>query len=93
MDQSALPGTDRPATGADALSELPTGVFIQRWRQITGEPPAVLLNSRPAMIALLAESVADAPLMAQRGMFGRTDGADISPKNRDTRGTDAPDPG
>ncbi|MGT2480526.1 hypothetical protein ACU4GR_20625 [Methylobacterium oryzae CBMB20] len=93
MDQSALHGTDRPATEADALSELPTGVFIQRWQQITGEPPAVLLNSRSAMIALLAESVANAPLMPQRGMSGRTNGADISPKNRDTRGTHAPDPG
>ncbi|MEE7449365.1 hypothetical protein MRF4_16995 [Methylobacterium radiotolerans] len=93
MDQSALPVRERPATEADALSALPTGVFIQRWQQITGEPPAVLLASRSAMIALLAESVANAPLMPEHGMSGRTDGADISPKNRDTRGTDAPDPG
>ncbi|MET3864525.1 hypothetical protein ABIC20_001834 [Methylobacterium radiotolerans] len=62
MDQSALPRTDHPATDQDTLAELPAGDFVRRWRQITGEPPAILLNSRSEMIALLVESVPIAPL-------------------------------
>lgn len=65
MDQSAALRTDHPATEQDALAELPAGDFVRRWRQITGEPPAILLSSRSEMIALLVESVPMAPLTPQ----------------------------
>jgi hypothetical protein len=44
------------------VADLPTAVFVERWRLITGEPPAILLNSRTAMLALLVECTPVAPL-------------------------------
>ena len=35
--------------------------FIVRWRNLTGETPAIMLDSRSEMIALLVESVPAAP--------------------------------
>lgn len=50
--------TTSPKTGAD----LPDPHFIEGWRLITGEPPAILLDSRTEMLALLVESTPEAPL-------------------------------
>ena len=55
-----LPGCSTSSAGA--VADLPTAVFVERWRLITGEPPAILLNSRTAMLALLVESTPVAPL-------------------------------
>ncbi|MBP1178226.1 hypothetical protein [Methylobacterium sp. PvR107] len=44
------------------MADLPTAVFVERWRLITGEPPAILLNPRSAMLALLVASTPVAPL-------------------------------
>jgi hypothetical protein len=49
-------------SSADALAILPVAVFVERWRLITGEPPAVLLDSRAEMLALLVQSSPVAPL-------------------------------
>jgi hypothetical protein len=90
MDQSAPPETDRHATESDALAALPTGVFVTRWRQITGEPPAVLLNSRSAMIALLVESVPAAPLTLPGVGSERTD-LDAGPRRPQKQSAGRPD--
>ncbi|SFE91073.1 hypothetical protein SAMN02799627_04681 [Methylobacterium sp. 13MFTsu3.1M2] len=88
MDQSAALRTDHPATEQDALAELPAGDFVRRWRQITGEPPAILLSSRSEMIALLVESVPMAPLTPQ-GESSGTAGSGETPSQ--DRGSDGPD--
>ncbi|MGU3542006.1 hypothetical protein [Methylobacterium sp. A52T] len=88
MDQSAAPRTDHPATEQDALAELPAGDFVRRWRQITGEPPAILLNSRSEMIALLVESVPMAPLTPQGESHGTAGSGETSSQDR---GSDGPD--
>jgi hypothetical protein len=62
MNTRVPAAADRPLADIDALVDLPVGVFVSRWRFITGEPPAILLSSRTAMIALLVESVPVAPL-------------------------------
>jgi hypothetical protein len=49
-------------SSAESLAELPAAVFVERWRLITGEPPAVLLDSRAEMLALLVQSSPVAPL-------------------------------
>ncbi|MCJ2070018.1 hypothetical protein MKK75_14640 [Methylobacterium sp. J-030] len=41
---------------------MPTEAFVAAWRTITGEPPAILLSLRAAMIALLVSSMPVAPL-------------------------------
>ncbi|APT34290.1 hypothetical protein MCBMB27_04999 [Methylobacterium phyllosphaerae] len=61
MVSSAPPEKDPLATAAEAVADLPTNVFVTRWQQITGEPPAILLNSYSEMIALLVASVPMAP--------------------------------
>ncbi|MDP4004148.1 hypothetical protein [Methylobacterium sp. NEAU K] len=43
-------------SGADTIADLPDAVFVERWRLITGEPPAILLSSRTEMLALLVGS-------------------------------------
>jgi hypothetical protein len=53
---------DCSTSSARAVADLPTAVFVERWRLITGEPPAILLNSRSAMLALLVASTPVAPL-------------------------------
>jgi hypothetical protein len=50
---------DRPG----ALARLPVAVFVTQWRFITGEPPAIMLESRGEMLALLVQSVPVAPLV------------------------------
>ncbi|MCJ2103615.1 hypothetical protein [Methylobacterium sp. E-046] len=54
---------DCMVSSGEALAALPTAVFVERWRIITGEPPAVLLSSRAAMLALLVDSVPLPPLL------------------------------
>lgn len=67
---SAPSKRDDPTSELDTVADLPINLFIKRWRQITGEPPAILLNSRSAMIALLVESVPVAPIEVHGGAVG-----------------------
>ena len=53
---------DRVSPHAKALDRMPAADFIARWRLLTGEPPAVMLDSRSEMLALMVESVPAAPL-------------------------------
>jgi hypothetical protein len=46
----------------DALERIPLAEFIACWRLLTGEPPAVMLDDRSQMLALLVESVPAAQL-------------------------------
>lgn len=48
------------------LGRLPLSVFVTRWRLITGEPPAIMLESRFEMLAILVQSVPVAPLVPVR---------------------------
>jgi hypothetical protein len=62
MDTPA-PGTaDYPIPSNDTLVAMPAEAFIAAWRTLTGEPPAIMLSSRAAMIALLVSSLPVAPL-------------------------------
>ncbi|MGC5779658.1 hypothetical protein J4O73_13105 [Methylobacterium sp. NFXW15] len=61
----------------DAVARMPEAVFIERWRLLTGEPPAILLCSRRAMLALLVESAPAAPFAPPDSAWdagGRDDG-------------------
>lgn len=49
-------------SSAGAVDALSVGEFVQRWRLLTGEPPAILLGSRSAMLRLLVESMPVKPL-------------------------------
>jgi|UppTromicSDPR003_1034534.scaffolds.fasta_scaffold00135_1 hypothetical protein len=49
-------------SSVDALAVLPVVVFVERWRLITGEPPAILLSSRAEMLTWLVQSSPVAPL-------------------------------
>lgn len=62
MGQRAQTLQDYLTSSAAAVADLPTAVFVERWRLITGEPPAILLSSRAAMLALLIEC-APVPLL------------------------------
>ena len=62
MGQRAQTLQDFLTSSAVTVAELPTAVVVERWRLITGEPPAILLSSRTAMLALLVESTPVAPL-------------------------------
>lgn len=61
MGTSAQTLENRLASSADAVAGLPVAVFVERWRLITGEPPAILLSSYTLMLALLVESTPAAP--------------------------------
>ncbi len=62
MDTPA-PGTaDYSNPPSDTLAAMPIEAFVAAWRTITGEPPAIMLSSRAAMVALLVSSVPAAPL-------------------------------
>jgi hypothetical protein len=62
MDTTA-PGTaDYPIPSSDTLAAMSADAFVAAWRTITGEPPAIMLSSRAAMIALLVSSMPVAPL-------------------------------
>ncbi len=57
------PGTaDNPIPPNARLAAMPVETFVAGWLAITGEPPAVMLSSRAAMIALLVESMLVVPL-------------------------------
>ncbi|MGH1573307.1 hypothetical protein ACRAWG_24880 [Methylobacterium sp. P31] len=62
MDTPTPAAADDRTPETDALVALSVEAFVAGWQAITGEPPAVLLSSRAAMIALLVESVPLAPL-------------------------------
>ena len=47
----------------EALARIPLTAFVSRWRIITGEPPAIMLESRAEMLVLLVQSVPVAPLV------------------------------
>ncbi|MEE7448738.1 hypothetical protein MRF4_13490 [Methylobacterium radiotolerans] len=49
-------------SSADAMAGLSDADFVERWRLITGEPPAILLSSRSEMLAMLVECTPAAPL-------------------------------
>lgn len=61
-----------------ALARMPLAAFIAQWRILTGEPPAVMLNSRSEMISLLVASIAAAPLNVGGPVFRRPPTADGS---------------
>ncbi|MEE7451052.1 hypothetical protein MRF4_26465 [Methylobacterium radiotolerans] len=62
MAHTTLTLEDCPTSSADAAADLPAAVFVERWRLITGEPPAAMLSSRSEMLTLLVESTPAAPL-------------------------------
>lgn len=52
---------DARSPASDTLAHIPPGDFVARWRFLVGEPPAIMLESRSAMIRLLVESTPSAP--------------------------------
>jgi hypothetical protein len=68
MDTFAPSSTDRALPKLTALACMPPAEFVARWRALTGEPPAVMLDNRSEMLALLVESVPAAPLMLPRAV-------------------------
>ncbi|MCJ2086396.1 hypothetical protein MKK88_10380 [Methylobacterium sp. E-005] len=71
------PGTaDYPIPTSDTLAAMPAEAFVAAWRTLTGEPPAIMLSSRAAMIALLVSSLPIAPLPPV-GPVWNDDGAGI----------------
>ncbi|MEL6059509.1 hypothetical protein [Methylobacterium sp. DCY52] len=62
MSQRAQTLQDFLTSSASALAGLPAADFVERWRLITGEPPAILLSSRTAMLALRIECAPVVPL-------------------------------
>lgn len=61
MDTPATSAADYPTLSADMLASMPAHTFLAAWRAITGEPPAIMLSSHAAMIALLVASIPMAP--------------------------------
>ena len=45
-----------------SLACMPLADFIAHWRILTGEPPAIMLDSRSEMLALLVTSIPAAAL-------------------------------
>ena len=41
----------------DAIDEISEQEFVEAWKAIVGEPPAVMLESRADMVKVLVESV------------------------------------
>ena len=62
MDTPAHGTADHPIPPSDTLAAMPSDAFLAAWRTLTGEPPAIMLSSRAAMIALLVSSMPIAPL-------------------------------
>jgi hypothetical protein len=52
---------DYPIPLTNTLALMPAHTFVAAWRTIIGEPPAIMLSSRVAMIALLVASSPVAP--------------------------------
>jgi hypothetical protein len=61
MDTFALSSTDRVLPKVTALARMPPAEFVARWRALTGEPPAVMLDDRFQMLVLLVKGVPAAP--------------------------------
>ena len=61
MDTPAPDIADHPTSLTDTLASMPVHTFVAAWRTITGEPPAAMLSSRGAIIALLVTSIPMAP--------------------------------
>ena len=59
---SASVTADDPIPSGDTLAAMSAEAFVAAWRTLTGEPPAIMLSSRAAMIALLVASMPAAPL-------------------------------
>jgi hypothetical protein len=60
---SFAPGPmDCVSDGVSALTRMPLADFIARWRALTGEPPAIMLDCRSEMLALLVSSMPVAAL-------------------------------
>ncbi|SDO32200.1 hypothetical protein SAMN05216360_11967 [Methylobacterium phyllostachyos] len=77
MDTPA-PGTeDSSIPSKETLAAMPVEAFVAAWRTITGEPPAIMLSSHAAMIALLIASTPVAPLQPTIPVWNG-DGADAS---------------
>jgi hypothetical protein len=66
MDTLGSSLLDCDAAGKHDLGRLPLSVFVTQWRFLTGEPPAIMLESRFEMIAILVQSVPVAPLVPVR---------------------------
>ena len=56
-----------PAIAQDGIAVLSREEFIARWHSIVGEPPAIMLECRAAMIRLLVEA---SPIAAPVEAFG-----------------------
>ncbi|WP_378972301.1 hypothetical protein [Methylobacterium komagatae] len=76
MDTPLQTQGEAATVNPDAVARMPEAVFVERWRLLTGEPPAILLCSRRAMLALLVESAPAAPFVppvSAWDMGGRND--------------------
>lgn len=56
MSNGGYDPLNRSTIGA-SMEEIPQTLFVSRWKSLVGEPPAVLLENRRTMLALLVESV------------------------------------
>ena len=61
MDTTFLPSKMWLTASPSAVAQMPPAVFVERWRFLTGEPPAIMLDSHRVMLALLVESAPSAP--------------------------------
>lgn len=61
MDTFAPSSTDRVLPKVTALAGMPPAEFVARWRALTGEPPAAMLDDRFQMLVLLVKSVPASP--------------------------------
>lgn len=49
-------------SSSEVGGDVPDTHFLESWHLITGEPPAILLDSRSEMLAVLVESVPEPSL-------------------------------
>jgi hypothetical protein len=63
MDTFALPAADCVLPKVTALARMPLAEFVARWRALTGEPPAVMLDDRSRMLVLLVKGIPAAPFL------------------------------
>ena len=62
MAKPTPPPAECLTSSPEAVDDLPDRSFLESWRLITGEPPAILLDSRAEMLALLVESTPEVTL-------------------------------
>jgi len=62
MSTFTLAPVDCVSDGVSTLSRMPLADFIAGWRTLTGEPPAIMLDCRSEMLALLVASIPVAAL-------------------------------